>query len=94
MSWGSSVSTMYDCRLDDQGLIPGRTKDFSSSLCVNIESGAAHPAYLICTRGPPPGGKVWLRRDADHTPPSSAEVKNEYELYLLSRQAPSWCVVG
>jgi hypothetical protein len=23
-------------------------------------------------------------RDADHSPPSSAEVENEYELYLLS----------
>jgi hypothetical protein len=27
-SWGSSVCTVSDCRLDDQGLIPGRGKDF------------------------------------------------------------------
>jgi hypothetical protein len=32
-------------------------------------------------------------RDADHSPPSSAEVENE-ELYLLSPQAPSWHVEG
>jgi hypothetical protein len=36
------------------------------------------------TRGPFPGGKVWLGRDADHSP-SSAEVKYEYELYLFSK---------
>jgi hypothetical protein len=46
------------------------------------------------TGGPFPGGKVWLGHDADHSPPSSAKVKNEYELYLLSPQASPWCVVG
>jgi hypothetical protein len=33
-------------------------------------------------------------RDADHSPLSSAEVVNEYELYLLSPQAPPWRVAG
>jgi hypothetical protein len=33
-------------------------------------------------------------RDADHSPPSSAEVVNEQELYLLSPQAPPWRVAG
>jgi hypothetical protein len=32
-------------------------------------------------------------RDTDHSPPSSAEVMNEEELYLLS-QAPPWHVAG
>ena len=31
-----------------------------------------------------PGGKVRPRRDADPSPPSSAEVKNRVELYLYS----------
>jgi hypothetical protein len=31
-----------------------------------------------------PGGKVWPGRDADPSPPSSAEVKNRVELYLYS----------
>jgi hypothetical protein len=35
-------------------------------------------------RGPFPGGKARPGRDADHLPPSSAEVKNQQELYLLS----------
>ena len=31
-----------------------------------------------------PGGKVWPGRDADPSPPSSANVKNRVELYLYS----------
>jgi hypothetical protein len=34
-------------------------------------------------------GEVRLGRDADHSPPSRAEVKNEYELYLSSPLSPS-----
>jgi len=45
------------------------------------------------TGGPFPGGKARPGRDADHSPPSSAEVENE-ELYLLSPQAPPWRVAG
>jgi hypothetical protein len=58
-----------------------RRKDFSSSLCVQISSGA-HPA--TCTMGT---GVLFLRAkarlgcDADHSPPSSAKVENEKELY-------------
>jgi hypothetical protein len=33
-------------------------------------------------------------RDADQSPPSSAEVKNDYWLYLLSPLAPAWRVSG
>jgi hypothetical protein len=33
-------------------------------------------------------------RDADHLPHLVAEVKCEYELYLLSPHAPSWRVAG
>jgi hypothetical protein len=44
------------------------------------------------TGGPFPGGKALSGRDADHSPPSSAEVVSE-EVYL-SPQAPAWRVVG
>jgi hypothetical protein len=56
---------------------PAGAKDFSSSLCVQTGSGV-HPAS--CTMG---NGGVSLAvkarpgRDADHSPPSSAEVVNE-----------------
>jgi hypothetical protein len=36
-----------------------------------------------------PGGKARPGRDADHSPPSSAEVKKEQELYLLSPKCAS-----
>jgi hypothetical protein len=64
-------------RPGDRGSIPGRGKDFSSNLCVQTGSGA-HPAS--CTMGTGdtfPGGKARPGRDADHSPPSSAEVENE-----------------
>jgi hypothetical protein len=34
--------------------------------------------------GGPFGGKARPKYDADHSPPSTAEVKNELELYFLS----------
>jgi hypothetical protein len=43
---------------------------------------------------PFPGVKAWRGHDADHSPPSSAEVKNEQELYLLSPHASPWRVAG
>jgi hypothetical protein len=52
-----SVSVVSDYRLDDQGSIPGRGKDFSSILCFHTRS-EAHPAsYPVCTGGPLPGEK-------------------------------------
>jgi hypothetical protein len=36
-----------------------------------------------------PGGRTRSGRDADHSPPSSAEVKKEQELYLLSPRCAS-----
>jgi hypothetical protein len=56
---------------------PAGEKDFSSSLCVQTGSGA-HPAFCTMgTGGPFPEGKARPGRDADHSPPSSAEVENE-----------------
>jgi hypothetical protein len=64
-----------DYGLDDLAIrvqSPSGTKDFSSNLCVQTGSGV-HPAS--CTMGT--GGKARPGRDADHSPPSSAEVVNE-----------------
>jgi hypothetical protein len=50
-----------------------RRKGFSSSLCVQTGSGA-HPASCpMGTGGPFPGVKAQPGRDADHSPPYSAE---------------------
>jgi hypothetical protein len=71
---GSIVS---DYGLDDRGSIPGGGKDLSYSLCVQTGSGAHPASCTMDTGGPFSGGKARLGRDADHSPPSSAEVVNE-----------------
>jgi hypothetical protein len=49
--------------------------DHCASLCVQTSSGA-HPASCpMGTGGPFPGGRARPRRDADHSPPSSAKLK-------------------
>jgi hypothetical protein len=69
-----------DYGLDDRAIgvrSPAGAKDSSYSLFVHTGSGA-HPAS--CTMGIGgsfPGAKERPGRDADHSPPSSAEV--EYE---------------
>jgi hypothetical protein len=51
---------------------PAEVKDFSSSRCVQIGSGVHPASYPIGTGCLSLG----VKRDADHSPPSSAEVKN------------------
>jgi hypothetical protein len=53
-----------------------RQEDLSSSLCVQIGSGA-HPASCkMGTGGIFTGAKARPGRDADHSPPSTVEVEN------------------
>jgi hypothetical protein len=56
---------------------PIEAEEFSSSLCVQTGSGAYPAPYTMGTGGPFPGGKARPGRDADHSSPFSAEVKNE-----------------
>jgi hypothetical protein len=56
---------------------PAETKDFSSSLCVQTSSETQPASYPMGT-----GDKARLGRNADHSPPSRAEVKNELQLYF------------
>jgi hypothetical protein len=84
-----------DYGLDDRAIgvrSPAGAKDFSCSLFVQTGSGAHPASCTMGTGGPFSGGKARPGRDADHSPPSSAEVVNEQELYLLSPQAPPWRV--
>jgi hypothetical protein len=95
--WGSSASIVSGYRLDDQTIkvrTPAGAKDSSSSLCVQTSSGAYPTFCTMGTGGPFPEGKVRPGRDVDHSPPSTAEVANESELYLLSPQAPPWRPAG
>jgi hypothetical protein len=78
-SRGSSGSIVSDYGLDDRAIeVRSPTgADFSSSPCVQTGFGAHPASYPMGTRGSYPGGKARPGRDADHSPPSSAEVKNE-----------------
>jgi hypothetical protein len=76
----SSGSIVSDYGLEDRAIgvrFPAEAKDFSSSLCVQTGSGAHPASCTMGTRAPFPGGKARPGRDADHSPPSSAEVVNE-----------------
>jgi hypothetical protein len=69
-----------DYWLDDRAIevrSPAWTKDFSSIRCVQTGSGV-HPASCPMGTGDPfSGGKARPGRDADRSPPSSAEVVNQ-----------------
>jgi hypothetical protein len=93
-SRGSSVSIVSDYGLDDRASISGRGKRIFPIACVSRPAlGPTQPPVQWVPGGSFPGAKVRPGRDADHSHPSKAEVKNE-EQYLLSLQAPSWRVVG
>jgi hypothetical protein len=51
---------------------PIEAEDSSSSPCVQTGSEAHSASYPMGT-----GGREWPGRDADHSPPSSAEIKYE-----------------
>jgi hypothetical protein len=77
---GSSVSIVSGYGLDDRAIevrSPVEAKDLSSSLCVQTGSEVYPASCTMGTGGPFPGGKARPGRDADHSPPSSAEVVNE-----------------
>jgi hypothetical protein len=74
---GSSVSIVSAYGLDDRAVevrSSAEAKDFSSSLCVQTGSGAHPTSCTVGTVGPFPGAKARPGRDADHSPPYSAEV--------------------
>jgi hypothetical protein len=76
----SSGSIVSDYGLDDWAIevrSPTGAEDFSSSPCVQIGSGAHPASYPMGTGGTCPGGKARPGRDANHSTPSSAEVKYE-----------------
>jgi hypothetical protein len=79
MSRGSSGSIVSDYGLDDRAIeVRSPTgANFSSSPCVQTGSGAHPASYPMGTRSAFPGGEARPGRDADHSPPSSAEVKIE-----------------
>jgi hypothetical protein len=77
---GSSVSIVSGYGLDDRAIeirCRHRREDFSCSLCVQTGSGAHSAFYPTGTGGPSPEAKARPGRDADCSPLTSPEVKNE-----------------
>jgi hypothetical protein len=69
-----------DYGLDDRAIgvrSPAGAKEFSYNLYVQTGSEAYPASSPMGTGGPFPGGTAWPGRDADHSPPSSAEVVKE-----------------
>jgi hypothetical protein len=76
----SSVSRLSGYGLDNRAIAvrsPAEARDFSSNLCVQNGSWVHSDSGTIGTGRPFPGGKALPGRDADHSPPSSADVVNE-----------------
>jgi hypothetical protein len=73
-----SVCPTTDWTTDDQSSV--EAKDYSSSLCVQTSS---EPPVQCVPGGRFPGRKTRPVCDASHLPLSRAEVKNDYELYVL-----------
>jgi hypothetical protein len=82
----SSVGIALGYGLDDRGSrvpFPAGAGNFSLHHHVQNGSGAPRASYQMGTRGSFPGVKR-PGREADHSPPSSAGVKEFVELYLHS----------
>jgi integral membrane sensor domain MASE1 len=70
--------------------VPVAAENVSLHHCVQNGSAVHTASYLMGTTGPFPGVKR-SEREADHSPPSSAEIKAWGELYLHSPNMPWWC---
>jgi hypothetical protein len=88
MSRSSSGSIVSDYGLDNQGSIPNRGREFFFQPLHSYWLWGPPSLLSNWYRGSFPQGKAWPGRDADHSPPSRAEVKYEYELYFLSPHVP------
>jgi hypothetical protein len=92
-NYDSSVGIALGYGLDDQGsrvwFLAG-AGDFSLHCCVQNGSGA-YPAPMEWVPGDTSLGVKRPGREADHSPPSSAEVKEWVELHTHSPNTPSWC---
>jgi hypothetical protein len=86
-SQGGSVGTGTGYGLDGRGLIPGREKRFFLLHSVQNGSGAQSASYPMDTGCSFPGGEP-TGREADHSPPSSADVKNGGVITSLPHMSP------
>jgi hypothetical protein len=85
-SWSSSVSTVYDYRLEDRDRSPSDVKDFSYSLCVQTNPKAHSASYPMGTRGifvGAKGGRNMTLATHLHLMPRSRMSRNYSYITLL-----------
>jgi hypothetical protein len=91
VSQDSAVGITTGYRLDGQGAGVRVPVGQDFSLLYVVQSGSeAHPASYPMVIGPLSPGVKRLGHEADHSPPSSAEVKNTW-IYTSTPQNSSWC---
>jgi hypothetical protein len=72
---GSSIGIVTDYGMYGPGIESQWGRDFFAP----VQTGpGAHPTSCTIGTGSFPGSKVWPGRAADHSPPSSSEVMEEY----------------
>jgi hypothetical protein len=67
-SWGSSVTTLSDYRLDYRGSVPGRGKEFFLTPLCPDRLWSPPACCTMGTGGAFPGSKARPGRDSDHSP--------------------------
>jgi hypothetical protein len=83
LQWDSEragVAQSVQCLTTDRATgvrSPTEVEGFSFALCVQTAPGAHPASCTMGTGGSFPGGKARPWRDADHSHPSSAQVKKE-----------------
>jgi hypothetical protein len=82
-----SIVSVYG--LEGRGSIQNRQRVFPLTSASRPALGPTQSPVQWVPGALSPGGKAGPGRDADHSPPSSAEVKKEQELYLLSPRRAS-----
>jgi hypothetical protein len=91
-SHDSSVGIVLDYRLDSQcsGVqLPAGLGIFLFTIMSRMALGLTQPP-VQWVPGALSLGVKWLGCEADHSPPSSAKVRECMELYLHSPNKPSW----
>jgi hypothetical protein len=89
-SRGSSVGIALGYELDDWGSIPGRGVGiFLFTTASRTALGPTQPP-IQWVQGALSSGVKQQAREADHSPPSSAEVREWVELHLHSPNTHSW----
>jgi hypothetical protein len=91
-SCDSSVGIALGYGMDDQGSRVRFPEGAGNVLFTTVYRTVLGPTQppIQWVRGALSLGVKWTEHAADHSPPSSAEVKESVELYLHSLNTPSW----